>query len=125
MYESAVTSIKRAQKERLFMREVSSLLARAAMDDSRLNTVFVTRVKLSADKGSCKIYCYTPEGMDAFEKILEILKLYKPSIRAALSKTIPGRRTPELFFAFDQQFEKIERLHQLIDKENLDKKDEQ
>jgi ribosome-binding factor A len=121
MYDSAVTTIKRAQKERLFMREVASLLTRAAMDDSRLGAIFVTRVKLSADKGSCKIYCYTPEGMAAFEQVLELLKLYKPSLRAALSKTIAGRRTPELIFAYDQQNEKIERLHQLIDEGQPDK----
>lgn len=59
---------------------------------------------------------YDPDGLEAFKKKLEILKLYKPSIRAALAKKIKSRYVPDLAFKFDEQFEKEQKIHEILDK---------
>jgi ribosome-binding factor A len=114
MNGSKVSAIKRAQKESLLFREISRLFMQTALDDTRIQGLCINRVKLSPDKGVCNVFFYTPEGEERFKELLEILKLYKPSLRKALSSTIKSRYAPELIFKFDGQFEKQCRLDQLL-----------
>jgi ribosome-binding factor A len=113
---SQVRHIKHAQKESLLMRHILTLFNQTALDDERIKDVFITRVALSPDKGVCSVYFYSPKGQEYFEELLEILKLYKPSLRKALASSIKARYTPELIFKFDTKFEKQQRIEQLLDK---------
>lgn len=110
-----VKSIKQAQKESLMLREISNLFMQASADDSRLKMLTITRVSLSSDKSSCSVFFYTPGGFLQFKEHLEILKLYKPSLRAALAKSINSRYTPNLTFKYDEQYEKEEKMNKLIE----------
>ena len=107
--------IKRAQKESVLLRLISQLFLQAEMDDPKLRGLTITRVALSPDKGLCTVYFYTPEGEAAFNEKLSILKLYKPSMRKAMSQEIPSRYTAELVFRFDDKFERQAKLEALID----------
>lgn len=107
---SATAAIKRAQKESLLLREISNMFHTIAMDDVRLAGLFVNRVELSTDRGWVTVLFYTLDGFEKFEHQLEILKLYKPSIRKGLASEIKGRYVPDLKFAFDAKFEKQQRL---------------
>jgi ribosome-binding factor A len=115
MERSTVSDIKRAQKEKLLLREISKLFAQASMDDPALHGLTITKTQLSPDKGLVSVYFYCPEGIEHFETILDRLKLYKPSMRTALAHSIRSRYTPELRFRFDVNFEKQERLEKLLD----------
>lgn len=112
---SSVPNVKRAQKESLFFREISKLFMQATMDDKRLQGLFVNRVHLSPDKGLCTVFFYTAQGEEYFNEQLSILTLYKPSLRKALASTIKGRYVPDLIFKFDKQFEKQQRIEELIE----------
>ena len=114
MNGSSVSTIKRAQKESLLFREISRLFMQTALDDTRLQGLCVNRVKLSPDKGVCTVYFYTAQGPEYFDQLLDVLKLYKPSLRKALASTIRSRYVPELIFAFDTHFEKQCRIETLI-----------
>lgn len=107
---SAVSEIKRAQKESQLLREISSMFHIIAMDDNRLLGLFVNRVELSSDKGWCTIYFYTNDGYEKYAEQLEVLKLYKPSMRKTLSSEIKARYVPNLKFDYDSKFEKQQRL---------------
>ena len=107
---SAVSEIKRAQKESQLLREISSMFHTIAMDDNRLSGLFVNRVELSSDKGWCTIYFYTNDGYEKYAEQLEVLKLYKPSMRKSLSSEIKARYVPNLKFDYDSKFEKQQRL---------------
>lgn len=107
---SATAAIKRAQKESLLLREISNMYHTISMDDNRLGGLFVNRVELSTDRGWVTVYFYTLDGYEKFEEQLEILKLYKPSIRKGLASEIKGRYVPDLKFAYDAKFEKQQRL---------------
>ncbi|OQA35859.1 MAG: ribosome-binding factor A [Candidatus Dependentiae bacterium ADurb.Bin331] len=110
-----VRDIKKAQKEKLLFRELSQLFLQATIDDSRLRDVYVNRVALSADKSICFIYFYSPQGPAFFEEKLDILKLYKPSLRKAIAEKIDARYTPDLVFKYDEQYEKIEKMENLFE----------
>ncbi|MGC2310695.1 MAG: ribosome-binding factor A [Candidatus Babeliaceae bacterium] len=112
---SSVSRIKHAQKESLFLRHISTLFTQTALDDDRLKDLFINRVSLSPDKGICTVYFYTAQGQAHFEQVLDILKLYKPSLRKALAHAIKARYTPDLIFRFDEQYEKQQKIEKLLD----------
>lgn len=114
MFDHRAKDIKRAQKERLLLREISSLLLEASADDQRLQQVIVSRISLSPDKSSCTVFFYTTPK-EQFDEILEVLKLYKPSLRSALAAKIRSRYTPNLIFRFDEHHEKSEKMNKLFE----------
>jgi ribosome-binding factor A len=111
---SSVAAIKKAQKESLLLKKISSMFHTILIDDTRLDGLFVNRVELSADKGWVTVYFYTLDGQEKFEEQHEILKLYKPSIRKGLADQIKGRYVPDLKFAYDLKFERQQRLERVM-----------
>jgi len=107
---------KRAQKERLLLREISKLFLQIITDDPELQGTFIHRVQLSEDKSICNVYFYSDKGKKAFDKKLERLKLYKPSLRKALADRLKFRYMPDLRFKFDTQYEKQRSIEKLLDK---------
>ncbi len=107
--------IKRAQKESVLLKELSQLLLQITLDDSRLQNLFINRIKLSAAKSVCILFFYTPLGEKDFKEKLPILILYKPSLRKAIAQKIPARYTPELVFKYDKQFEKQRKMDELLE----------
>ena len=112
---STATSVKRQQKESLYFKTISQLIAETCRDDAELTNFFVTRIELSPDGGVCTVFIYSPDGQERSNKIVGKLILYKPSLRKALASAIAGRRVPEIIFAYDARFEKRERLEALLD----------
>jgi len=110
-----VRTIKRAQREKLLLRHFSDLFLRIIHEQPELNDLMVSRISLSADRSICSVFFYTQRGNEAFEEILDILKLYRSSLRTALARRIDARYTPELVFKFDLLFAKHQRIESLID----------
>lgn len=123
MNNKRVSDIKRAQKESLLFRTISKLFLEMTMDEQGFAGFCVNRITLSPDKSQCYVYFSTTGGQKEFDEKLEKLKLYKPSMRAALAKEISGRYTPQIVFKFDATQEKANRidelLHNLKDKGDL------
>jgi ribosome-binding factor A len=117
-----VKSIKQAQRERLLLRELSDLFLQITRDEPQLGDLVISRVSLSADRSVCSIFFYTSGGQEAFEEKLDILKLYRPSLRTALARRINTRYTPELVFKFDTLFEKKQRIESIIESIAAEKK---
>ena len=122
MDRSNVSRIKKERKKSLFLRHISELIQALSLEDEVVAKVFVTRVELSADTGICYVYFSSyPDGTqrsikEIFEEALEKLKLYRPSMRKALAKTLHGRYVPNLTFLFDEEREKVERINELLEK---------
>jgi len=113
---SKLSDIKKAQKEAHLFRSIAELVRKVTLETPSLTDVYVTRVELSPGKSLCYVYFYTPKGVDYFHSVLDELILYKPSLRKALADTIKSRYTVELAFVFDKQFEKVQRMEELLDK---------
>ncbi len=116
---SRVRDIKHAQKESQLLQEIGQLFIQIAQDEPRLQGLYITRVKLSPDKGMCMVFFHSLDGLKAFEEKRPILVMYKSSLRKALSQLIAGRYTPDLRFTYDQQLDKQRHIDDLI--ENLKK----
>jgi ribosome-binding factor A len=113
---SRTKDIKKAQKERLLFKELSALFLQLTQEDSRLQGLWITKVALSPDKGLCYVFLFSADGKSKVESLLEILKLYKPSIRKAIAQSIAARYTPDIRFQYDDQYEKVEHINALIDR---------
>ncbi len=107
--------VKHAQKESFFLKEIADLFLRISLDEKRLYGLYVSRVKLSPDRGKCTAFFHSPEGKSDFDEKLPILILYKPSIRSAIAKSLQSRYTPKLMFAYDSALDKQQQVNDLID----------
>jgi ribosome-binding factor A len=116
MDSSPTRSIKTAQREAQLLREISQLLMVTSLDDPRLNGIFINRVTLSSDGGIATVHFYSTEGEEHFNRVLDILKLYRPSLRKALAAKLNRRYTPDLLFKYDQQFDKQQRIEEIFEK---------
>ena len=113
---SKTSEIKRAQKESALYRLIAELVRQAMLEQPSLHELSVTRVELSPGKTLCSVYFYTPKGKEQFDLALQDLKLFKPSMRKAIADTMQARYTVDLKFQYDAQFEKSQRIEQLLDK---------
>ncbi|MBN1549756.1 ribosome-binding factor A [Candidatus Babeliales bacterium] len=108
-------SIRRAQKESLFLRTISQLFLQAAQDNPELVDLYPNRVHFAANTSICTVFFITPHGKEYFEQKLPLLKLYKPSLRASISKEIKTRHTPDFIFRYDDQFAKQQEVESLLE----------
>ena len=125
---SATPTIKRERKKAQYLRELAVFVDTLAQEQPTLREVYVSRIDLSADGGICYVYFalitpvgeVPPEGEQRFDQALEVLKLYKPSLRKALAGTLQARYTPDLHFLFDETREKVDRINSLLDQVRLE-----
>jgi len=108
--------VRKEKKRSYFLQEISSLIRLIAADEPALTPLFVTRVELSKDTGICYVYFSTFTDKSAFDKGLELLKLYKPSMRKALAQSSRARYVPNLIFRYDETKEKERRVNELLNK---------
>jgi ribosome-binding factor A len=121
MIKSSVSTVKREQKTSFLLKEVAALVQEISMDEPKLLSVFVTYIVLSKDGGICYVYFSTYTNKEAFDEALEILKLYKPSMRKALATTGHSRYVPNLRFLYDESKEKERHINKLLDDISTDK----
>lgn len=116
MKNEFVCNVKRAQKESLLFRTISRLFMEMTMDNKAFYGFCVNKVILSPDKSRCTVLFCAVGGKEEFDAKFQDLKLYKPSLRAALAKDINGRYTPDIVFKYDVTQEKVRRIDDLLNK---------
>jgi len=119
------SNVKREQKTALFLRKISSLIQSLSFDETKLSKIYVSKVELSKDYKICYVYFSTYTDKKDFDEALEILKLYKPSLRKALAQVVIGKYTADLLFLYDESKEKERHMHKLLDKIAQEEKKEQ
>ena len=93
--------------------ELSLLLAREVHDPA-IGFVTLTRVKVSADLQSVRVF-YTLMGDDRAKSNTErALERAKPFLRRQLGSRVRLRRVPELTFEFDREIEQQERIERIL-----------
>lgn len=123
MHKSTTADVKRERKKSMYLRELSVFIDAIAEEQPAVREVYLSRLELSADGGICYLYfaAIAPgenqpaAALQRFEEALEVLKLYRPSLRKALAQVIQARYTPDLMFLFDEKREKIDRINELLD----------
>jgi ribosome-binding factor A len=109
-------NIKREQKKSFLFRELSALVHEITIEEPKLSSLFVTRVEMSRDSGILYVYFSSHKDKADFDTGLELLKLYKPSVRKALAEALASRYVPDLVFRYDESKEKERHINALLDK---------
>ena len=96
------------------IREELSLLLQREVKDPGVGFVTLTFVKMSADLQVARIY-YTVLGDDkAKRESKKALERATPYLRRQVSQRLRLRRSPEMFFQYDESVERGERIESLI-----------
>lgn len=115
MVDHRQSEVRKARKESLLYREISTFFMRITQNDPAFSGIFINSVKLSPDRSSCSIFFACAQGEEDFQQRLSHLILYKPALRKAVSQAIQARYTPQLIFKYDSQFDKQNKLNLLFD----------
>ncbi len=107
--------IKQEKRKAFFLREISQLIYELAKDEPALLDVVITKIDFSPGDGMCYVFFSSHLGKEAYMKALDLLKLYKPSLRTALSKIREARYVPDIRFFYDESMEKSRRIDELLD----------
>lgn len=118
MSRSSAAAVKRERRKSLFLQEFSSLFQEIYLEQPVFADIYVSKVDLSNDTGICYVYFATfkEPGEEVFLKALDVLKLYKPSLRKAFAGRIDTRYAPDLVFVFDKGKAQERRINELLDK---------
>lgn len=111
-------NVRREQKKSFMLREVSALVHEIGIEESKLSSLFVTRIEMSRDSGILYIYFSSHKDKSAFDDGFELLKLYKPSMRKALAEALASRYVPDLVFRYDESKDKERHINAILDKLN-------
>jgi ribosome-binding factor A len=96
------------------IREELSVLLQRTVKDPGVGFVTLTFVKVSADLQVARVY-YTVLGDDkAKRESKKALERATPFLRRQITQRLRLRRSPELFFQFDESIERGERIESLI-----------
>jgi ribosome-binding factor A len=115
MFKDSIGFTKKDRRMSFFLREISSFIQKISMDEPKLLSVYPTRVKFSDGEGMCYVYFSSHNGEEGFLEALEVLKLYKPSMRKALAKMRSARYTPDLYFRYDKELDEVRHMENVLD----------
>jgi ribosome-binding factor A len=105
MDESEKMEGKRSEKVAdLIHKEISEMLVRA-IKDPRIGFVTITRVTVSEDYRSAKVYFSVAGTVEERERSMKGLNSAKGYVRKELGRRIRLRYTPEIIFKFDPSIE--------------------
>jgi ribosome-binding factor A len=105
MDESEKMEGKRSEKVAdLIHKEISEMLVKT-IKDPRIGFVTITRVAVSEDYRSAKVYFSVAGTVEERRRSMEGLNSAKGYVRKELGRRIRLRYTPEIFFKFDPSIE--------------------
>ena len=105
-------------------REIS-LILQERVSNPRVRHVTITRVEVSRDLRSAKVFCLLPEGDDEKKSIMNGLSSASGFIRSELAHHLEIKYTPKLTFLEDSQKdrkESIDSLFEQIEQEHIEKR---
>ncbi len=105
-------------------KELSDILGRK-LKDPRVGFVTVTDVEVTGDLQQAKVYISVLGDAQKREDTLKGLEKAKGFIRSELGQRIRLRKTPELFFEFDESIDYGNRIESLLHQIHKEEKNEE
>lgn len=102
-------------------KELSEIISRK-LKDPRIGFVTVTDVAVTGDLQQATVYISVLGDSDQKEKTLKGLETAKGFMRSEIGQRIRLRKTPELFFEFDESIEYGHKIENLISKIHAEEK---
>jgi ribosome-binding factor A len=97
----------------LVQRELSHILV-TKIKDPRLNLVTITKVSMSDDLRSARIYVTMVEGKERMDSVLAGFKSASGFLKSELSHRLGLRYTPALKFIYDESFDRAASLNRIL-----------
>ncbi|SFE38211.1 30S ribosome-binding factor RbfA [Alteribacillus iranensis] len=94
-------------------KELADIFTRE-IKDPRVQFVTVTDVEVTGDLQQAKVFVTVLGEQDDVEETLQALQKARGFIRKEIGNRIQLRKTPEIFFEFDQSIEYGNRIEQLL-----------
>jgi ribosome-binding factor A len=107
--------IRHLQRKSAFFHAVIELFKKLQPDIPELLRVTITRVELSPDRSSAKIFMYSFFGKSAVTNAIYKLVPFIPSIKNSLQSVVKIRKIPDIKIMYDDKKEKAERIEHLIE----------
>lgn len=111
--EVIIVSMRANRVAEQMKKELSDIISRR-LKDPRVGFVTVTDVEVTGDLQQAKVYITVLGDEDTKAATLEALEKATGFIRSEIGSRIRLRKTPELFFEFDQSIEYGNRIEKLI-----------
>ena len=107
------------------IREEVSIILQNRVKDPGMRVVTVTDVTITPDLKSARVH-YSVLGDDADRiAVRDALRRSKGFIRSELGRSLQMRYSPEIFFIYDNTFEKGAKMDRLLESINTGSRDEE
>jgi ribosome-binding factor A len=129
-HEGAGPSQRQLRVGEVIRRSLADVLSRGEVHDPELNrlSITVSEVRASPDLRTATAYVMPLGGKDA-EEALSLLRRNRHEIRRAVSKGMALKFAPELRFAIDETFDRMDETRRLFAQDevrrDLDRDDEE
>lgn len=107
-------SVKRATRVASLLREVLSEIIATQIKDPAVGRITVSRVSVTDDLRSAKVYYNMLGTGEEREAALAGLNRARGFVRSELGKRTTFRRVPELQFVYDDTLDYAERIEELL-----------
>jgi len=116
----SITRLKRIADR--IQQDLSEMLVRGDIHDPRLEGIFITDTRVDRELAYANIFVSALEGEERSAEVLEGLNHAKGFLRKRLASQIQLRTFPELRFFWDPTPERAEKLENLIEKIQTERK---
>jgi ribosome-binding factor A len=103
--------------------EIADLLARVVQDPG-IGFLTITHVKVTPDLQQARVYYTTLGDERARKESRRALERVTPFLRRQIGQRLRLRRVPELQFFFDESIERGDRIEQILQELNAERRDE-
>lgn len=111
---SKTKCVKAARKEASLGRELIPAIEMAFLENKALEGVFVSRVGLSKEGGCVAIFIAHRTLKVIDRQMLDLIKAFRPSIRAMVSKILESNWTPQVTIRLDEKLDKFRKTDELL-----------
>lgn len=120
MSRSSAPSQRQLRVGELIRRTLSDVLARGDVHDPDLNRMSITvgEVRTSPDLKVATAFVL-PLGGDHAEEALAVLRRNRGELRRAVSKKVALKFSPELRFAIDETFDRMDETRRLLSQDDV------
>lgn len=114
-HSSSGTSQRQLRVGELIRRKLSEILARGEIHDPDLNRIPITvgEVAVTGDLRIATAYVM-PLGGEGRDEMLELLNRNRSELRRAVSKGLTLKNSPELRFAIDETFDRLDTARRMF-----------
>ena len=117
-----MSRIDRVQEE---MRHQVSLIVQRELRDPRIGFVTITRVEVTPDLKSARVYFTTIEEEKSFEDTVRGLRKAAGFVRKLLGERMRIKFIPEISFVYDESQTSTDRIDEIIEKIHKEKEEDE